>query len=184
MLKHQGNMKWYSIYNDDPVQQHVLMNTPRGYECVRVRMISTWFILINLVCLCLPEVLLSARASPSPNKVQGCNDCMLSCKHLFMERVCAVCDHVTDKISTLTPADRLCKKGRTLGEEAFVLFYLFFSFIFVLHFFFLQTAQSRWMRYIATQLQGVATLYEAQIKHLRRNKSETLAMGILEAWLD
>lgn len=98
--------------------------------------VCTWFILINLVCLCLPEVLLSARASPSPNKVQGCNDCMLSCKHLFMERVCAVCDHVTDKISTLTPADRLCKKGRTLPPQAFVLFYLFFSFIFVLHFFF------------------------------------------------
>lgn len=127
MLKHQGNMKWYSIYNDDPVQQHVLMNTPRGYECVRVRMISTWFILINLVCLCLPEVLLSARASPSPNKVQGCNDCMLSCKHLFMERVCAVCDHVTDKISTLTPADSLPKRS------SFFIYFFFYirpSFLF------------------------------------------------------
>lgn len=130
MLKHQGNMKWYSIYNDDPVQQHVLMNTPRGYECVRVRMISTWFILINLVCLCLPEVLLSARASPSPNKVQGCNDCMLSCKHLFMERVCAVCDHVTDKISTLTPADRLCKK-RTNASSPSVRPFLFIFFFYI-----------------------------------------------------
>lgn len=33
-----------------------------------------WLALINLVWLCLSEVLLSARASPSPNKVQGCND--------------------------------------------------------------------------------------------------------------
>lgn len=160
MLKHQGNMKWYSIYNDDPVQQHVLMNTPHGYECVRVRMISTWFILINLVCLCLPEVLLSARASPSPNKVQGCN--ASACFHasicLWKEFVQFVIMSEIKYLHWPRLTGSVKKDERFLPKRSsfFIYFFIFYSsFIF----FFLQTAQSRWMRYIATQLQGVATLW-------------------------